>query len=58
MTLLVRIELLKLKTMRLTYGLAAAVAVLTTLFALLENGQAGRPPLVSPPSPPPKDCAP
>jgi ABC-2 type transport system permease protein len=41
MTLLVRIELLKLKTMRLTYGLAAVVSALTTLFALLENGRAG-----------------
>jgi ABC-2 type transport system permease protein len=41
MILLVRIELLKLKTMRLTYGLAALAATLTALFALLENGQAG-----------------
>lgn len=41
MTRLVRIELMKLKTMRLTYGLAAVATTLTTLFALLENGQAG-----------------
>ncbi|MDA8316438.1 MAG: hypothetical protein M0010_14900 [Actinomycetota bacterium] len=41
MTRLVRIEFSKLETMRLTYGVAAVAAVLTALFALLENGQAG-----------------
>ena len=41
MTRLIRTELLKLRTMRLTYGLIAAAAVLSTLFSLLEGNQAG-----------------
>jgi ABC-type transport system involved in multi-copper enzyme maturation permease subunit len=41
MTRLIRTELLKLATMRLTYGLAAVAAALTALFCLLENNQAG-----------------
>ncbi len=41
MTLLVRTELLKLRTMRLTYGLIAAAAALSGFFAILEGGQAG-----------------
>ena len=42
MTRLVRTELLKLKTMRVTYGLAFAAAVVTLLFAALEATRAGR----------------
>ncbi len=41
MSRLVRTELLKLATMRLTYGLLAVAAALTALFSLLENNQAG-----------------
>ncbi len=41
MTRLIRTELLKLTTMRLTYGLLAVAATLTALFSLLENNQAG-----------------
>ena len=41
MTRLIRTELVKLATMRLTYGLAAVAAALTALFSLLENNQAG-----------------
>lgn len=41
MTRLVRTELLKLTTMRLTYGLLAVAAALSALFSLLENSQAG-----------------
>ena len=41
MTRLVRTELLKLATMRLTYGLLAVAAVLSALFSLLENNEAG-----------------
>jgi ABC-2 type transport system permease protein len=41
MTRLVRTELLKLATMRLTYGLLAVAAALSALFSLLENNQAG-----------------
>ncbi|HUY50270.1 MAG TPA: hypothetical protein VMV92_31955 [Streptosporangiaceae bacterium] len=41
MTRLIRTELLKLATMRLTYGLLAIAAALTALFSLLENNQAG-----------------
>jgi len=41
MTRLVRTELLKLATMRLSYGMLAVAAALTALFALLENDQAG-----------------
>jgi ABC-type transport system involved in multi-copper enzyme maturation permease subunit len=42
MTRLVRTELLKLATMRLTYGLLAVAAALSALFSLLENNMAGR----------------
>jgi ABC-2 type transport system permease protein len=38
---LIRTELLKLRTMRLTYGLLAVAAALSALFALLENNRAG-----------------
>jgi ABC-2 type transport system permease protein len=38
---LIRTELLKLTTMRLTYGLLAVAAALTALFAVLENNRAG-----------------
>jgi ABC-type transport system involved in multi-copper enzyme maturation permease subunit len=41
MTRLIRSELLKLTTMRLTYGLLAVAAALTALFSLLENDRAG-----------------
>jgi ABC-2 type transport system permease protein len=41
MTRLIRTELLKLTTMRLTYGLAAVAVTLTALFSLLENNRAG-----------------
>jgi ABC-2 type transport system permease protein len=41
MTRLIRTELLKLATMRLTYGLLAIAAALSALFSLLENNQAG-----------------
>jgi ABC-2 type transport system permease protein len=41
-TRLIRTELLKLRTMRLTYGLLAVAAALSALFALLENNRAGR----------------
>ena len=41
MTRLIRTELLKLRTMRPTYGLIAAAAALSTLFSLLEGNQAG-----------------
>ncbi|MGH9171177.1 MAG: hypothetical protein ACRD0Z_09950 [Acidimicrobiales bacterium] len=41
MTRLVRTELLKLRTMRLTYGLLVVAAVLSALFSLLETDQAG-----------------
>ena len=41
MTRLVRTELLKLATMRLSYGLLTVAAALSALFSLLENNQAG-----------------
>jgi ABC-2 type transport system permease protein len=41
MTDLVRVELLKLRTMRLTYGLLATGAALSALFSLLESSRAG-----------------
>ena len=41
MTRLIRTELLKLITMRLTYGLLAVGVALTALFSLLENNRAG-----------------
>jgi ABC-2 type transport system permease protein len=41
MTRLVRTELLKLATMRLTYGLLAIAAALSALFSLLEDNGAG-----------------
>jgi ABC-type transport system involved in multi-copper enzyme maturation permease subunit len=41
MTRLIRTELLKLVTMRLTYGLLALAAALTALFSFLENNRAG-----------------
>jgi len=41
MTRLIRTELLKLRTIRLTYGLLATVAALTALFATLEASRAG-----------------
>lgn len=37
----IRTELLKLRTMRLTYGLLALAAALTAVFSLLENNRAG-----------------
>jgi ABC-2 type transport system permease protein len=41
MTVLIRSELLKLATMRLSYGLLAAAAGLCLLFSALENSRAG-----------------
>jgi ABC-2 type transport system permease protein len=41
MTRLVRTELLKLVTMRLSYGVLGVCAALSALFSLLENSQAG-----------------
>ena len=41
MTRLVRVELLKLRTTRLTYGLLATAAGLTVLFCVLEAARAG-----------------
>jgi ABC-2 type transport system permease protein len=38
---LIQTELLKLRTMRLTYGLLAVAAALTALFSFLENNRAG-----------------
>jgi ABC-2 type transport system permease protein len=43
MTLLVRVELVKLRTVRLTYGLVLTVAALTGLFAVIESSIAGKP---------------
>jgi ABC-type transport system involved in multi-copper enzyme maturation permease subunit len=47
MTRLVRVELLKLRTMRVTYGLLAAAIAVTALFSALEASRTGRrvPPL-------------
>jgi len=42
MTRLVRVELLKLRTMRVTYGLLAAAVAVTVLFSALEASRAGR----------------
>ena len=42
MTRLVRAELLKLRTMRVTYGLLAAAAAVTALFSSLQASGAGR----------------
>jgi ABC-2 type transport system permease protein len=42
MTRLVRVELLKLRTMRVTYGLLAGAVAITALFASLEASRAGR----------------
>jgi ABC-2 type transport system permease protein len=42
MTLLIRAELLKLRTVRLTYGLILTVAALTALFAVIESSIAGK----------------
>jgi ABC-type transport system involved in multi-copper enzyme maturation permease subunit len=42
MTRLVRVELLKLRTMRVTYGLLAAAVAVTALFSSLEASRAGR----------------
>ena len=50
MTRLVRVELLKLRTMRVTYGLLAAAVAVTALFASLEASRTGR---RSRPFPPP-----
>jgi ABC-2 type transport system permease protein len=41
MTRLIRTELLKLRTMRLSYGLLGIAAALTAFFSFLENNQAG-----------------
>lgn len=41
MTRIVRVELLKLRTTRLTYGLLATAAGLTVLFSVLEASRAG-----------------
>src|SRR5579875_2853268 len=42
MNRLIRVELLKLRTMRVTYGLLLAGAAVTGLFAALEAARAGR----------------
>jgi ABC-2 type transport system permease protein len=42
MTLLVRVELVKLRTVRVTYGLFLTVAALTGLFAVIESSIAGK----------------
>jgi hypothetical protein len=42
MTLLLRAELLKLRTVRVTSGLILTVAALTTLFAVIESSLAGK----------------
>src|SRR5476651_254159 len=42
MTLLVRVELVKLRTVRLTYGLILTVAALTGLFVVIESSVAGK----------------
>ena len=42
MTLLIRAELLKLRTVRVTYGLILTVAALTALFAVIESSAAGK----------------
>jgi ABC-2 type transport system permease protein len=42
MTRLVRVELLKLRTMRVTFGLLAAAVAVTALFSSLEAARAGR----------------
>ena len=42
MTRLVRVELLKLRTMRVTYGLLAAAVAITALFSALQASRAGR----------------
>jgi hypothetical protein len=42
MTLLLRAELLKLRTVRVTYGLILTVAALTALFAVIESSVAGQ----------------
>jgi hypothetical protein len=42
MTLLIRVELLKLRTVRVTYGLLLTVAALTALFAVIESSIAGK----------------
>src|ERR1035438_8274867 len=40
--LIIRAELLKLRTVRLTYGLILTVAALTALFAVIESSVAGK----------------
>ena len=42
MTLLIRVELLKLRTVRVPYGLLLTVAALTALFAVIESSIAGK----------------
>jgi ABC-2 type transport system permease protein len=42
MPLLVRVELVKLRTVRVTYGLLLTVAALTGLFAVIESSVAGK----------------
>ena len=42
MTLLVRVELVKMRTVRVTYGLVLTVAALTGLFAVIESSVAGK----------------
>jgi len=42
MTRLIRVELLKLRTMRVTYGLLAGAVAVTALFSALEASRAGR----------------
>ena len=41
MTRLIRVELLKLRTTRLSYGLLATGAALTALFSVLESVRSG-----------------
>ena len=49
----IRIELLKLITVRLTYGLLASVAALTGIFSAIESSRAGTSTGVAPLTPTP-----